>query len=768
MKGLMELLNMVKNMETIQKGKTKTIKHVPFKGNNKKFADLLKSVKRELGVRKKSNILRDSKLQKVEIPKEMIVELFDRLTSEEKKAEGTDVLKKDVNHQPEEKKTDEKSQKTVDEGSKSVSKKPSVGKARKGKNISSRRTGFVKKGFYTTLYENAKQSDTEENTLNPAESENRRDNGHLVEAKKYEKVRPNEFQKPSRILKTHQSKNEVREKEIVPRKMIDASFERKHEIEMDPEIKEKATHDVFRINQNKGVKDREKENQEKEQQKIRDRVMELEMKKYPTTKQEKPHQKNASSELRMKLPEYRENQDSRNRKITIVESKNEREIEETQKLGIDEHRKVPLKDPVEIKEFKSVLHQKTMDVDKSTIKKHFGKSPEKLKKTEITDRKEKSLESFPDEPMVSKEKGVNERKDNVHVKKIRNDARKMNIIESKKRSVNKLKDVEIRNHESLNVRADSKPVESVPVSEKLVKRSRKIVSHNEKVVEKVIEVVKEDDAEYVKEMAIERTVMNKEPHYKIEKTIQNQRNQTHHEEQPYTIKEATMKVSLKNESFFKRLNVETIKMETSSSKGYHVEIERNISLKQSSERIEGDKGIERAKDIIIKRTAQKKYTTEKEISVVDLKAQNFSKTKDTSEIKMDVGEDRKITLESVIEKVKEMAQKRIEKAFVQLEPPKLGKMEIEILKDGDGLRITLKVSTNEAKEILEKGSKYLVARLENLGFRIENIQIKENSEESYDEKGERQNEENDFRENREGEDKRRKFREIFKRKVNEE
>jgi len=95
-------------------------------------------------------------------------------------------------------------------------------------------------------------------------------------------------------------------------------------------------------------------------------------------------------------------------------------------------------------------------------------------------------------------------------------------------------------------------------------------------------------------------------------------------------------------------------------------------------------------------------------------------------------------------------------------------MEIEILKDGDGLRITLKVSTNEAKEILEKGSKYLVTRLENLGFRIEDIQIKENSEESHDEEGERQNGEDDYRENREGENKRRKFREIFKRKVNEE
>gem|GEM_PF-3331031 len=804
MKGLMELLNMVKNMETIQKGKTKTIKYVPFKGNNKKFADLLKSVKRELSVRKKSNILRDSKLQKVEIPKEMIVELFDRVTSEEGKAEGIDVLKKDVNHQPEEKKTDEKSQRTVDERSESVSKKPSVGKARKGKNISSRRTGFVKKGFYTTLYENAKQNNAEKSTLNLTEIEKGRDNEllialrdsklqkveipkemivelfdrvtseegkaegidvlkkdvnhqpeekktdeksqrtvdersesvskkpsvgkarkgknissrrtgfvkkgfyttlyenakqnnaekstlnlteiekgrdneHSVETRKREKVRPNEFQKSPRILKTNQGKNEVKEKETMPKKVVDASSGRKHEIEMNPEIEEKATHDVFRINQNKGVKDREKENQ-----------------------------------------------DSRNRKITIVESKNEGEIGETQKLGINEHGKVPLKDPVEIKEFKSALH------------------------------------------LVSKEKNVNERKDNAHVKKIKNDAGKMSIIEGEERSVNKLKDAETRNHESLNAGANSKPVESVPVSEKLVKRSRKIVSHNEEVVEKVIEVVKEDGAEYIKEVVTERIVMNKEPHYKIEETIQNQRNQTHHEEQPYPIKETTMKASLKDESFFKRLNVETIKMETSSSKGHHVEIERNISLKQSSERIERDKGIERAKDIIIKRTAQKKYTAEKEISIVDLKAQNFSKTKDTSEIKMDVGEDRKITLESVIEKVKEMAQKRIEKAFVQLEPPKLGKMEIEILKDGDGLRITLKVSTNEAKEILEKGSKYLVARLENLGFRIEDIQIKENSEESYDEEGERQNEENDFRENREGEDRRRKFREIFKRKVNEE
>ena len=768
MKGLMELLNMVKNMEIIQKGKAKTIKHAPFKGNNKKFADLLESVKRDFNVRKKNNILRDSKLQKVEIPKEMIVDLFDRVTSEEGKAEGIDAFKKDENHRSEERKTDEKSQKTVDKRPESVSKGPSVGKTKKGENVSLHKTSFVKKESHTILDKNARQNDAEKGTLNLAKSENKRDNEHLVETRKYGKIQPNECQRIPHVLKTHQSKNEVREKETVPRKMIDASSERKHETEMDPGIKEKASRDVLGINQDEGVKDREKENQEKEQQKIRDRVMELEMKKYPTTKQEKPHRKNASSELRMKLPEYRENQDSRNQKITIVGSKNERKIEETQKLSINEHGKVPLKDLVEIEEFRSVTHQKMINADKSIIKRHFGKSPEKLKKAEITDRKEKSLESSHDEPMVFKEKSVNERKDNAHVKKIKDDARKTSVIEGKKRPVNKLKDVEIRNHESLNAGTDGKPVENVSVSEKLVKRSRKIVSHNEEMVEKVIEVVKEDGTGYVKEVVVEKSVMNKEPHYKIEETIQNRRNQTHHEEQPYNIKKATTKVSLKNESFFKRLNVETIKMETSSSKGHHVEIERNISLKQSSERIEGDKEIERAKDIIIKRSAQKKYTNEKEVSVVDLKTQNLSKAKDISGIKMDVGEDRKITLESVIEKVKEMAQKRIEKAFVQLEPPKLGRMEIEILKDGDGLRITLKVSTNEAKEILEKGSKYLVTRLENLGFRIEDIQIKENSEESHDEEGERQNGEDDYRENREGENKRRKFREIFKRKVNEE
>ncbi len=772
MKSLMELLNMVKNMEIIQKGKAKTIKHAPFKGNNKKFADLLESVKRDFNVGKKNNILRDSKLQKVEIPKEMIVDLLDRVTSEEGKAEGIDAFKKDENHRSEERKTDEKSQKTVDKRSESVSKGPSkgpsVGKTKKGENVSLHKTSFVKKESHTILDKNARQNDAEKGTLNLAKSENKRDNEHSVETRKYGKIQPNECQKIPHVLKTHKSKNEVKEKETVPKKVVDASSKRKRETETDPGIKEKASCDVLGINQDKGVKDREKENQGKGQQKIRNKVMEPGIEKYPVTKQEKPHRKNVSSELRMKLPEYRENRDSRNQKITIVESKNEKEIEETQKLSINEHGKVPLKDPVETKEFRSVTHQKTINANKSIIKRHFGKSPEKLKKTEITDRKEKSLESSHDEPMVFKEKSVNERKDNAHVKKIKDDARKTSVIEGKKRPVNELKDVEIGNHESLNAGTGGKPVENVPVSEKLVKRSRKIVSHNEEMVEKVIEVVREDGTGYVKEVVIEKSVMNKEPHYKIEETIQNRRNQAHHEEQPYNIKEATTKVSLKNESFFKRLNVEAIKMETSSSKDHHVEIERNISLKQSSERIEGDKEIERAKDIIIKHTAQKKYTNEKEVSAVDLKTQNLSKTRYISGIKMDIGEDRKITLESVIEKVKEMAQKRIEKAFVQLEPPKLGRMEIEILKDGDGLRITLKVSTNEAKEILEKGSKYLVTRLENLGFRIEDIQIKENSEESHDEEGERQNGEDDYRENREGENKRRKFREIFKRKVNKE
>ena len=115
-----------------------------------------------------------------------------------------------------------------------------------------------------------------------------------------------------------------------------------------------------------------------------------------------------------------------------------------------------------------------------------------------------------------------------------------------------------------------------------------------------------------------------------------------------------------------------------------------------------------------------------------------------------------------------MTQGRIEKAFVQLEPPKLGRVEIEILKEGDSLKIMLRVSTDEAREILEKGSKYLVTRLENMGFKVENIQVKENFEESYNEDKEHQNEESDFREDKEDENKRRKFKEVFKRKVSEE
>ncbi|HIP92391.1 MAG TPA: flagellar hook-length control protein FliK [Thermotoga sp.] len=338
----------------------------------------------------------------------------------------------------------------------------------------------------------------------------------------------------------------------------------------------------------------------------------------------------------------------------------------------------------------------------------------------------------------------------------------MYVIEDKKNP----KDLKTGKHALLNTDSEKNFIDHHSVSEKLEEKSQKILSFSEKVEEKVIEKVVKENNE-IKETNSEKIVLDRKSNYEIRKSIQDMKNQPFKEKILPSTKE-TMKIQMENESFFKSLKVKAIKMEISDFKDHRMEIEKNISLKQSVDEIRKDGKVEKTKFIIGKQIARKKYMVEKEISFVDLKIQNNSKSRKSFEIKMNTNEDKRITLENIVEKIRDMTQRRIEKAFVQLEPPKLGRVEIEILKEGESLRIMLRVSTDEAKEILEKGSKYLITRLENMGFKIENIQVKENFEGSYNEDKEHQNGESDFREDREDENKRRKFKEVFKRKVSEE
>ena len=69
-----------------------------------------------------------------------------------------------------------------------------------------------------------------------------------------------------------------------------------------------------------------------------------------------------------------------------------------------------------------------------------------------------------------------------------------------------------------------------------------------------------------------------------------------------------------------------------------------------------------------------------------------------------------------------------ERAVMDLSPPNLGRLEIQIEKQREVLKISMRVSNEEAKEIVEKGSKNLIARLNSMGFKVEEFQVKVETE----------------------------------------
>lgn len=724
---------MVKNLETIQKGKVKNIKNALLEKTNKKFADFLKSVKREINL-KKRNILKDSKLQKVEIPKEMIMEFFDKL--EEKKTDDINVPMKNEGFQYK-KESEGKSQKNINEKAESIPKRSFSEKAKEDiplRNMNSiKNTNSIKKKIQ--VMENVNHS--KENKADITEIENKKNREHLMRVEQHERIRSDELQEFVYSLKSRQSENDLKKETVLNKEVLS---EGKHKVKKYPKEK---------LVQNEKVMDQEKEI-DIEKHKI----------KVPfIKKQRKFHGKNLNLESKAESLEYKEDLDPKNR-ITLG-SEIENKTREVQESNVEENENVSLKDTVKLKEIENIFHKKLPNGDKPIIIKKSNESFGKLREAEFVENKEKiASPSYENTKMfVKKELESSGKK---HKNGTKNSAKRVYVIEDKKNP----KDLKTGKHALLKTDSEKKFIEHHFVSEKLVEKSQKIISYGEKVEEKVIEEVVKENTK-VKEDKIEKIVVDRKPNYEVRKSIQDMKNQPFKEKiLPHT--KEIMKIQMENEGFFKSLKVKAIKMEISDLKDHRMEVEKNISLKQSVDEIRKDKKVEKTKFIIDKQIARKKYMVEKEISFVDLKIQNNSKSRKSFEIKMNTNEDKKITLESIVEKIRDMTQRRIEKAFVQLEPPKLGRVEIEIIKEGDSLRIMLRVSTDEAKEILEKGSRYLVTRLENMGFKIENIQVKENFEESYNEDKEHQNGESDFREDREDENKRRKFKEVFKRKVSEE
>ncbi|AJC74807.1 hypothetical protein AJ81_06910 [Pseudothermotoga hypogea DSM 11164 = NBRC 106472] len=89
-------------------------------------------------------------------------------------------------------------------------------------------------------------------------------------------------------------------------------------------------------------------------------------------------------------------------------------------------------------------------------------------------------------------------------------------------------------------------------------------------------------------------------------------------------------------------------------------------------------------------------------------------------------EQRSQNLQTIVETIKQMRETFSERAELQLSPPSLGKLEIELVKQQDRLTILMRVSTQEAKQMIENSSKELASRLSSLGFKVEQIEVRMN------------------------------------------
>ncbi|MFP4461882.1 MAG: flagellar hook-length control protein FliK, partial [Thermotogota bacterium] len=98
-------------------------------------------------------------------------------------------------------------------------------------------------------------------------------------------------------------------------------------------------------------------------------------------------------------------------------------------------------------------------------------------------------------------------------------------------------------------------------------------------------------------------------------------------------------------------------------------------------------------------------------------------------------------LEQVYQKIKDMTQliarqqTRSELATIKLNPPELGKVSLEVMKEGNKISILMQVETKEAQEILNKNSSALAARLVSSGFELQKVTVQM---EKYEEQGENQ------------------------------
>ncbi|PLV59373.1 flagellar hook-length control protein FliK [Thermotoga sp. KOL6] len=95
-----------------------------------------------------------------------------------------------------------------------------------------------------------------------------------------------------------------------------------------------------------------------------------------------------------------------------------------------------------------------------------------------------------------------------------------------------------------------------------------------------------------------------------------------------------------------------------------------------------------------------------------------------------VVEEKKTDVQSIPRIVEKMYVQKQEKAIVDLEPPKLGKLEVTITKENNNLKIVLKVHTDEAKHILEQDLPKLIDRFNERGFQTQ-VYIEKEENDDY-------------------------------------
>ncbi len=161
------------------------------------------------------------------------------------------------------------------------------------------------------------------------------------------------------------------------------------------------------------------------------------------------------------------------------------------------------------------------------------------------------------------------------------------------------------------------------------------------------------------------------------------------------------------------IKIETFKLEIAR------ELRKNSPQIIQQPQMEKFEQTEQLKELLNNKLALRTYENEQTV----YKIQEFQKNIDSVITRIEQ-QRASSNIQTIAETIREMQNATIEKATVELSPPTLGKVEIELVKQQDKLMITLKVATDEAKEILEKSSKDLISRLNTLGFKVEQVDVK--------------------------------------------